>query len=173
MAKRRVSKAAKPRANKVAKPRARKARPRNPELEARLVAERDDPAVREVFADWLLSIGDPLGELLALVKRRANKSRHAAHRQPQRRDRRLQPDRAGMARSIRRHRPDPGPDVLACAGDVDQDLRPTVLKHAGKLAHLRGLYIDTTDATARPEVAAAFDTQIAPWQTMKASDPAD
>jgi len=40
--------------------------PRNPELEARLVASPDDDALRAVYADWLQSVGDPWGDLIAL-----------------------------------------------------------------------------------------------------------
>ena len=46
-----------------------------------------------------------------------------------------------------------------------------LLQHAGKLAHLRGLSIDTKDVAAQREIAAAFATQIEAWQTMKATAP--
>ena len=39
---------------------------RNLELEARLLAQPDDLEIRAVFADWLQSIDDPWGELIAL-----------------------------------------------------------------------------------------------------------
>ena len=35
-------------------------------LEARLLAQPDDLEIRAVFADWLQSIDDPWGELIAL-----------------------------------------------------------------------------------------------------------
>jgi uncharacterized protein (TIGR02996 family) len=41
--------------------------PRNPELEARLLASPDDLEIRAVFADWLQSQGSPWGELIAYV----------------------------------------------------------------------------------------------------------
>ncbi len=61
---------AKPRAKRPpTKPAAAKAtsgRVRNRALEGKLVAHPEDPATRQVYADWLQSVGDPLGELLAL-----------------------------------------------------------------------------------------------------------
>ena len=42
---------------------------RRAELEAAIRANRDDGAAYDVFADWLLAHGDPLGELIALERR--------------------------------------------------------------------------------------------------------
>lgn len=42
---------------------------RNPELEAQIRANPDDEQLRLVYADWLLSEGDPRGELIALQQR--------------------------------------------------------------------------------------------------------
>ena len=42
------------------------ATPRNLALEARLVAQPDDEATIAVYADWLQSVGDPWGDLIAL-----------------------------------------------------------------------------------------------------------
>ena len=291
MAKRRVSKAATPRGNNVAKPRARKAIPRNPELEASLVAQPDDPAVREVLADWLLSIGDPLGEVLALdnagrtraatrlitnrsqgiggfnrtvlvwrgafvdtvripdtmssravamlakifdrpssllvrkaslgfapthavielISERARTLRHLfcwfgggigdlAVATLERLDLfvrlktpidvgslapLLAAERVPALRWIEVYDKPVSVELLAALLDskllrqlewlglvqssVDGAGAKFLLQHAGKLAHLRGLSIDTTDVTAQPEVAAAFATQIEAWQAMKAT----
>jgi uncharacterized protein (TIGR02996 family) len=43
--------------------------PRDAGLEAAIRADRDDPAVYEVYADWLQSRGNPLGELIMLQRR--------------------------------------------------------------------------------------------------------
>jgi uncharacterized protein (TIGR02996 family) len=56
---------------------------RNPELEARLLANPGDLATRAVFADWLQGIGDPWGELIAYVdagKKKEAKRVMTAHR---------------------------------------------------------------------------------------------
>ncbi|MBA2544388.1 MAG: TIGR02996 domain-containing protein [Deltaproteobacteria bacterium] len=50
--------------------------PRNPALEAAIRANRDDPGVYQVYADWLQQQGNPLGELIVLSQ--ANKKAAAA-----------------------------------------------------------------------------------------------
>jgi uncharacterized protein (TIGR02996 family) len=51
---------------KMPKPKPKQAATRNPELEARLVANPEDEETRGVFADWLQGNGDPWGEIIAL-----------------------------------------------------------------------------------------------------------
>lgn len=50
---------------------------RDPELEAAIRADRDDPGPYEVYADWLQSQGNPLGELI-MLQRALDKKPNAA-----------------------------------------------------------------------------------------------
>jgi uncharacterized protein (TIGR02996 family) len=51
--------------------------PRNPDLEAAIRADRDDPSTYDVYADWLQQHGSPHGELIALERANADPERIA------------------------------------------------------------------------------------------------